>query len=64
MFIPKKIKKSEAFSHTTPIFLPNEYQGKEVLIMKRPYIERIHEQYLQETDKGIEIVTVFERIYL
>ena len=32
--------------------------------MKRKYIERIKEQYVQKTDKGIEFVTVFERIYL
>ena len=32
--------------------------------MKRKYIEHIKEQYIQKTDKGIQVVTVFERIYL
>ena len=64
MFIPKKIEKSEAFSHTTPIFLPKEYQGKEVLIMNRNFIEYKVAEYPEQTERGFEWVVIFKRIYL
>ncbi|RHA73568.1 hypothetical protein DW921_12730 [Phocaeicola coprophilus] len=56
--------KSEAFSHTTPIFLPKEYQGKEVLPMKGKFIEYKVAEYPERTAQGLEWVVIFKRVYL
>lgn len=32
--------------------------------MKRKFIEVIYKEYFEKTDKGIEYVVVFKRIYL
>lgn len=45
-------------------FLPKEYRGKEMLSMRRNFIEYKVAEYFEQTECCLEWVVIFKRVYL